>query len=84
MAYPAKKIDETREPQPSTPGLAALRERALGLNWGPEPEGEESFMVRCAQVELIDGRPRLTCRCSLAEIDSCMLRMMIKQMKWQS
>jgi hypothetical protein len=84
MAYPAKKIDEIREPEPSTSGLAAVRERALGLNWGPEPEEDNSFMARCAQVEFIEGSPRISCRCSLAEIDGCILRMMIKQMKWQS
>ena len=84
MAYPAKKIDQIPEPEPSTTGLAALRERALGLNWGPESEEDNSFMVHCAQVEIHNCRARLTCRCSLAEIDRCMLRMMIKQMKWQS
>lgn len=83
MAYPAKKIDESREPEPSTSGLAAVRERALGLNWGPEPEEDNSFMVHCAQVEIIEGNPRISCRCSPAEIDCCPLRMMIKQMKWQ-
>ena len=83
MAYPARKIERTREPEPSTSGLVAVREQALGLNWGPEPEVDNSFMVRCAQVELINGEPRISCRCSLADIESCLLRMMIKQMKWQ-
>ena len=83
MAYPARKIDRIRKPEPSTSGLAAVRERALGLNWGPEPEEDNSFMVHCAQVELIDGSPRITCRCNLADIESCLLRMMIKQMSWQ-
>ena len=84
MAYPAKKINHKIEPQTELPEMAALRERALGLNWGPEPEDDNFFMVRCAQVELVDGKPRITCRCSLAEIDRCTLRMMIKQMSWQS
>lgn len=86
MAYPAKKIESKLESQTKPPELAALRERTLGLNWSPEPveEDDNSFMVRCAQVELIDDSPRITCRCSLAEIERCVLRMMIKQMKWQS
>ena len=83
MAYPAKKIDKIPEPETSMSGLAAVRERALGLNWGPEPEEDNSFMVHCAQVEIIDGEPRLSCRCSPAEIDRCVLRMMIKRMNWQ-
>ena len=84
MAHPLRKIDQEFETKTSTLEFANHQEETLGKTWKPEPEEDNSFMIRCAQVELIDGRPRLSCRCSPTVINTCVLRMMIKQMKWQT